>query len=66
VQDNSYELTIQINPMVKGLFLCLTLDPMVLLIGTTMFNSWSLYKDVINGVGHPSSHSISWAANDGW
>jgi hypothetical protein len=30
VQDNDHGLTIQVNPLVKGLFLCLVLNPMVL------------------------------------
>jgi hypothetical protein len=42
VQDNGHGLTIQVNPMVKGLFLCLALDLMVFVTGTTMLEWWSL------------------------
>jgi len=38
VRDNGHGLAIQVNPMVKCLFLCLTLDPMVLVTGVTKFD----------------------------
>jgi hypothetical protein len=58
VRDNGHGHTIQVNPMVKGLFLCLALDPMIFVTGTTTLEWWSLYLDIISGLGHPRSDSI--------
>jgi hypothetical protein len=36
LSDNDHGLTIQVNLMIKGLFLCLVLTPMVFVTGATM------------------------------
>jgi hypothetical protein len=42
VQDNGHGLTILVNLIVKGLFLCLTLDLIVFVTNATMLESWLL------------------------
>jgi hypothetical protein len=42
LRDNGHGLTIQVDPMVKGLFLVLALDPMILVTWETMLEWWSL------------------------
>jgi hypothetical protein len=64
VRDNGYGLTIQVNPMVKGLFLCLALDPMVIFVTDTPCLNVGHSYGYTSSVYHLRSDSVELLVRD--